>query len=175
MTRLQHSSVPTVSPWLARHAPRLRAASSVLDLACGNGRHTRYLVSLGHRLTAVDIDLAGVRGLRGARLLQHDLEGDRWPFQAGEFGGIVVTNYLHRPLFPVLADSLAPGGLLLIDTFMRGHERYGRPRNPDFLLRPGELRASFGGLLRELAYEEVLERHPRVALRQRALLRKPGD
>src|SRR5262245_3088915 len=130
------------SPWVVRWAARVRPGGAVLDVASGHGRHARHLAALGYRVTAVDRDpaaLAAVAGLAGVSPVEADLEGAPWPFGAGAFDGVIVANYLHRPLFDALAASLAPGGVLIYETFMQGNERYGRPSNPSFLLRPYEL------------------------------------
>jgi len=136
----------------------------VLDLACGDGRHSRLLRALGFDVVAVDRE---PQSIPGVRFLQADLEdGSPWPLPGERFQGIVVTNYLHRPLFPVLAESLAPGGVLLYETFMLGNERYGRPSNPAFLLRPGELWQAFGGL-HVVAFEQGTVAEPKAAMIQR--------
>ena len=108
------STIP--SPWLERFAGLIPEGGTTLDLACGRGRHTRYLVGLGYRLVAVDVDVTGVEDLRGdvrVEIIEADLEADGWPFAERRFDGIVVTNYLHRPLLPRLADALAPEGVLI--------------------------------------------------------------
>ena len=136
----------------------------VLDLACGSGRHARLLARLGYSVTAVDRE---PQVIESVRFIQADLEdGSPWPLPGERFQGIVVTNYLHRPLFPLLQDSLAPGGLLLYETFMLGNERYGRPSNPAFLLRPGELWQAFGGL-QVIAFEQGTVAAPKAAMIQR--------
>ena len=164
-------SLDAVSSWVARWAPLVRPGS-VLDLACGSGRHARLLAGLGHAVTALDRDaqaLAAAAG-QGIATVQHDLEapGAVWPFAPGSFAGIVVTNYLHRPLFAEIAAALAPDGMLIYETFARGNEIFGKPSNPDFLLNPGELleRAARGGL-RVLAYEDGVIAHPKPARVQR--------
>ena len=120
-------------------------------MACGSGRHASFLARLGYSVTAVDRE---PQVIESVRFIQADLEdGSPWPLPGERFQGIVVTNYLHRPLFPVLADSLAPGGVLLYETFMIGNERYGKPSNPSFLLRPGELLQACGSLT-VLGFEE---------------------
>jgi SAM-dependent methyltransferase len=154
----------------------LTAGAQILDLAAGRGRHTRYFKGLGHRVTALDRDISSLRELagQGVDVLAADLEdGSPWPLGDRQFGGIVVTSYLHRPLFPRLAGALAPGGVLIYETFGVGNERFGSPRNPDFLLRPGELlefAAAHG--LQVLAYEcgEVTE--PKPAITQRMVARR---
>jgi hypothetical protein len=121
-------------------------------------------------VTAVDIDIGGVADLAerpGIRVLQMDLETGAWPFAPASFAGIVVTNYLHRPHFPLLPGTLLPGGVLLIEAFGAGNERLGRPRNPDFLLAPGELLGAFNAVLQVVAYEHGIEQLPRPAVRQR--------
>jgi len=136
----------------------------VLDVACGSGRHSRYLLSQGYKVTAVDRD---PQAIDSVRFLQADLEdGSPWPLPGERFEGIVVTNYLHRPLFPQLMESLAPGGVLLYETFMLGNERYGKPSNPAFLLRPGELWESFRGL-HCIAFEQGAAAKPKPAMIQR--------
>jgi SAM-dependent methyltransferase len=128
----------------------------VLDLACGHGRHARYLAGRGCRVTAVDVDPAcgeSLANVNGVEFHQADLESGPWPFAAASFEAIVVVHYLHRPLLPLIAAALAEGGLLIYETFAQGNERFGRPRNPDFLLRPRELLDAFADL-RVLAFED---------------------
>ena len=159
------------SAWVVRWAPAM-PPGPVLDLACGAGRHARYLAGLGREVTALDrepqdLDVAGVRFVRA------DLEdGSPWPLEGRVFAGIVVANYLHRPLFARLAQSLAPDGLLVYETFMVGNERFGKPSNPAFLLRPGELWTAFAGL-QVIAFEQGEARTPRPAMRQRLCARRP--
>ena len=140
----------------------------MLDLAAGSGRHTRLLLDMGFRVTAVDRDLSGLLELAGSGCTVRELDlesGDGWAL-GGRYDGIVVTNYLHRPLFPALAAALAPGGILIYETFAVGNERFGRPSNPDFLLRPGELLGAFAGLT-VIAFEQGEVSLPRPAVIQR--------
>ncbi|HEU4417640.1 MAG TPA: class I SAM-dependent methyltransferase, partial [Planctomycetota bacterium] len=127
------------SPIIARWAVMVPAAGTVLDVAAGSGRHTRLFLQRGHLVTAVDRDVAALRTIADARLevIEADLETAAWPLAGRTFGGVVVSNYLWRPLLPMIVASVAPGGVLLYETFAVGHERFGRPVNPDFLLRPG--------------------------------------
>ncbi len=161
------------SEWVMRWAQAIRPGGAVLDLACGSGRHARALARLGFEVDAVDRDPSlfpdpppGVR-VRGA-----DLEAGPWPYPGRCFDGIVVTNYLHRPLLPTLCASLEPGGLLVYETFARGNERFGKPSNPDFLLAPGELLEAVRGTLRVLAYEDRVVERPRPAAVQRIAARR---
>jgi len=145
------------SPWIVRFAGLVPAGSSVLDVAAGRGRHTRLFVERGHPVVAVDRDPSRLE-VAAARVeaVRADLEdGGAWPLGERRFGGIVVTSYLHRPLLPVLVDRLAPGGVLLYETFARGHERFGKPSEPAFLLEPGELLRAVEGKLRVVAFEDV--------------------
>jgi SAM-dependent methyltransferase len=131
------------SAWVTRWAA-LVTRGPVLDVASGSGRHARVFSSKGLQVTAVD---RAPQEIPGVRFVQADLEdGSPWPFAGQRFGAIVVTNYLHRPLFPLIAAALEEGGTLIYETFMLGNERYGRPSNPNFLLRPGELLEAFGAL-----------------------------
>lgn len=151
------------SPWVRRWAPRV-AAGTVLDLACGSGRHARLFLERGLRVVAVDRES---QDIPGARFIRADLEGGSpWPLPGERFQGIVVTNYLHRPLFPQLIEALAPGGLLITETFMLGNERHGKPSNPDFLLRPGELLEAFRGLAIR-GFEEGFSASPKPSMIQR--------
>lgn len=167
------------SPWVVRFAPLIPAGGAVLDLACGSGRHTRALVARGHRVTAVDIDLAGVADLADdarAELIRADLENAPWPLADRRFAAVVVTNYLWRALLPAIVAAVAPGGALLYETFGRGNERFGKPSNPDFLLRSGELLRAVEGRLRVVAYECLEVAEPRPAVVQRiAAVNRPDD
>jgi SAM-dependent methyltransferase len=167
------------SAWIARHAHLVPAAGPVLDLAAGGGRHSRYFKGLGHAVTAVDRDVSGLADLAGdaqIEIIEADLEGGApWPLGERRFAGIVVTNYLHRPLFPAIAAALLPGGVLLYETFGLGNEKFGRPSNPDFLLKPGELLAfaeAEGLVVRAYHCGEVTE--PRPAVLQRFVAARPG-
>ena len=142
-----------------------------MDLACGGGRHTRFLAARGLRVCAVDRDANALQTLSevaGVTTLHADLEKDAWPLPQARFDGVVVTNYLHRPLFPRILHALAPSGVLIYETFAVGNERFGKPSNPAFLLRPGELLevARLGGL-RVVAYENLEVTAPKPAMIQR--------
>ena len=158
------------SPWVRRFAHLVRPAASALDLACGSGRHAAFLAGLGAKVVAADRDPAcgaALAGVDGVRFVACDLEGDVWPFAGQRFDAIVVTNYLHRPLFPRIAAALAPGGVLIYETFAVGHQRFGRPSRPQFLLRPGELLRGFMPVLRIVAYEDGVVGDPAAARVQR--------
>lgn len=163
------------SPWLIRWAGLMPPAGPVLDLACGNGRHAVYLAGLGHGVSAVDVDLslsASVRDTPGIEWRQADLEQGPWPYPGQRFGAILVSRYLHRPLFEILFDSLESGGLLVYETFSLGQARYGRPRNPAHLLLPGELLQAVHGRLHVIAFEDVEEPEQRRCM-QRLCARCP--
>ena len=158
------------SAWIARWAAYVPAASPVLDVACGGGRHARWFAARGHEVDAVDRNpdaIAGLADAPGIHASCADIEGGPWPYAGRQYGGVVVANYLHRPLFPALLAAVAPGGVLLYETFAAGNERHGRPSNPDFLLRPGELLEAVRGRLRVVAYEDVELMTPRPACVQR--------
>ena len=219
------------SPWVSRFASLVPRGGRVLDVACGGGRHTRFFLARGHRVTAVDRDTSGVADLSGdvgpqtpygpqrdlahlskiygeqalaiaaardgfglsiLRLgivygpspVEHDAEesqtdfdleaGAPFPFRGRAFDGVVVTNYLHRPILPDLVAVVAAGGVLLYETFAKGQERFGRPHRPEFLLEPGELLEAVRGVLRVVAYEDIVLDELRPAAVQRiAAVREP--
>jgi SAM-dependent methyltransferase len=151
------------SDWVVRWAT-LVTRGPVLDVASGPGRHARLFAERGLEVVAVD---HARHEIPGVRFVQADLEhGTPWPFAGQRFGAIVVTNYLHRPLFKSIEDSLGEGGVLIYETFMIGNERFGRPSNPDFLLREGELVEAFSSL-EVLAFEEGEVARPKPAVTQR--------
>ena len=153
-----------------RHLNILPAGGLVLDLACGSGRHARLLAAQGHPVLAVDRDaevLSALADCPGVETLVADLEGADWPLAGRQFAGVVVTNYLWRPRLPEVCALLASGGVLIYETFMVGNEAYGKPSNPDFLLRSQELRAVADTAgLREIAFEEGYVATPKPVLRQ---------
>jgi SAM-dependent methyltransferase len=158
------------SAWVVRWAPEI-TAGPVLDVACGEGRHARFFRDRG--LEVIGVDRAPLP-MEGIRFVEADLENGPWPFEGRQFGAIVVTNYLHRPLFPRLLQAMAPGGVLIYETFMAGNERFGRPSNPDFLLRPGELREAFKSL-DVLGFEEGEVTRPKPAVTQRICARRTAN
>ena len=174
-----HHRMATPSPWIARFAEQLPKDGAVLDLACGGGRHGRLFLEQGYRVAMLDRDLSGVEDLADnemAELIEADLEDGRaFPLSGRHFAAVVVTNYLFRPLLPQLVAAVAPGGLLLYETFARGNERFGRPRNPDFLLAPGELLEAVRGHLRVIAYEDLVVDRPQPAAVQRIAARREAN
>ena len=157
------------SPWVTRWAAELPAGASVLDVACGSGRHARWLAARGLRVTGIDRDAAALTGLSGvAETIVADIEGGPWPLPPdATFDAIVVTNYLHRPLWPQLLAAVARGGRLIYETFAVGNETVGKPSNPAFLLAPGELLDAVRGQLRVVGYEDGFLASPRNAYVQR--------
>jgi len=161
------------SAWVRQWMDWIQPGGGVLDLACGSGRHARLLARMGFEVDAVDRDIALFADPPpGVKLMQADLESGPWPYEGRRFAGIVVTNYLHRPLLPILVDSLEPQGMLLYETFARGNERFGKPSNPAFLLEPGELLEAVRGRLRVVAYEDRVVAEPRPAAIQRIAARR---
>ncbi|MFZ3322390.1 MAG: class I SAM-dependent methyltransferase [Usitatibacter sp.] len=161
------------SQWVARWAASIRPGGTVLDVAAGGGRHARWLARMGFEVDAVDRDFSAFDDApANVRLLEADIESGPWPYEGRRFDAIVVTNYLHRPLLPRLAESLEAGGLLVYETFAQGNERFGKPSNPAFLLAPGELLQAVRGRLRVLAYEDLVVGEPRPAAIQRIAARR---
>ncbi len=169
-TPAQAHSLDRTSEWVTRWAHSIKPLGAVLDLACGVGRNSRFLAAQGFRVCAVDRDpqaLGVLSAIAGVTVRLADLENGPWPLDGLVFDGVVVTNYLHRPLFPRILDALAPGGILIYETFAAGNERFGKPSNPDFLLRPGELLDVARGRLRVVAYEDLEVMAPKPASIQR--------
>ncbi len=151
---------PRPSPWVTRFAPLLPPGARVLDLACGSGRHLRWLAAQGFVVTGVDRDEAALAPLRAlAEIIVADIEAGPWPLAGRFFDGIVVTNYLWRPLLPLIQQALAPGAVLIYETFADGQQTVGKPSRPDFLLQNGELLRAFAGL-RVVAYEDGFQPDP---------------
>ncbi len=156
------------SSWVTRSATHIPAGGRVLDLACGSGRHARWLAKAGYNVDAVDRDLSGfVDAPLSVKLLVADLEDGSWRVAPNSYAGVVVTNYLHRPLFPMLLDSLIDGGVLIVETFALGNERYGRPSRPEFLLKRGELLEAVRGVCDVIAFEDLTVTEPKPAVVQR--------
>ena len=148
------------SAWLQRWSHLIAPGSTVLDVACGAGRHMRYLAALGHHVTGVDRNPDAVAMAQNSgEVICADIENGPWPFDGKTFGCVVVTHYLWRPLLPKVVASVAPGGLLIYETFAAGNESVGKPSRPDFLLQPGELIKATEGL-RTVAYEDGFEASP---------------
>jgi len=162
-------NVESPSPWVCRWAGLIRRGGRVLDVACGSGRHLRHLGSLGFSVVGVDRDEAALdlsRGIAGVEVRVADIEAGPWPFAPGEFDGVVVTNYLWRPVFANLLGALRPGGVLIYETFALGNERYGRPANPDHLLQRDELLRRVEPLC-VVAFEQGFVSVPKAAVIQR--------
>ena len=167
---LGHAAEP--SSWVERWSHLIAPGSEVLDIAAGSGRHARWFSQRGHPVVAIDraeAALAALGGITGVEPVCADLEnGSPWPLpDTRRFAAVVVTNYLHRPLLPLLPRLLAPGGVLLYETFARGNETVGKPSNPAFLLAPGELLEAVRGTLEVIAYEDGYLAAPRPAFVQR--------
>lgn len=158
----KHLTITEPSPWVTRWARLVKPDGRVLDLAAGGGRHGRLFLAQGCAVTFVDKNVQPLEDLKnqaGATVRESDLEdGGPWPFAGQAFDAIVVVNYLHRDLFNDLVDSLAPGGVLIYETFARGNEDFSRPRNPDHLLKSGELLDQVRGKLQVVAFEHGLVR-----------------
>jgi SAM-dependent methyltransferase len=166
------------SDWVTRFAALVTPGGSVLDLAAGSGRHARYFAEHGYAVTALDRDVSRLTDLGAqAEVIEADLEdGSPWPLGARRFDGIVVANYLYRPIFGALRAALAENGVLIYETFGIGNEAYGKPSNPDFLLQPGELLDLAHGALTVIAYEcGLVVRAGGPAVVQRICARKGGS
>lgn len=160
------------SPWVSRFIPLVPKFknSKILDVACGNGRHTALSLSIGHHVLAVDRDTSRiVIPHRTSRLtiVNADLETkEGWPFHGMLFEGVIVTNYLYRPILADIVSAVAPGGMLIYETFALGNEDFGHPENPEFLLQPGELLKVVEDQLTVLAYENRYSQKPAPSMIQ---------
>jgi SAM-dependent methyltransferase len=168
---LNHATLAP-SPWIVRWSHLLAPAASVLDVACGSGRHMRWFAERGHAVTGVDrsqeaVDAAAAFG----QAVLADIESGPWPFEGQRFGAVVVTNYLWRPRLADIVAAVAPGGVLLYETFAAGNEQVGKPSRPDFLLQPGELLAACAGL-RVVAYEDGFLSEPERFVQRIAAVRQ---
>ena len=169
-----HAPTAAPSDWVRRWAPLIPAGGRMLDLACGSGRHLHWLARHGWRVTGVDRDADAVAPLASlAEVLVADLENGPWPLAGRGFDGVVVTNYLWRPNLPLVLQTLAPGGVLIYETFGTAHAAIGRPSRPDFLLRPGELLRVAEGL-RIVAYEDGLLDDPHRAVQRICAIAPPA-
>jgi SAM-dependent methyltransferase len=161
------------APWILQWSGLVAPNAEILDLAAGRGRHSLLFAERGHKVMAVDRDVSGLPRHSNLEALQADLEdGSPWPLGERRFGAVVVTNYLHRPLMPRLLEAVAPGGVLLYQTFMEGNERFGRPSNPDHLLKDGELLELVRAEFSVTAYEARLISEPAMAMVQRIAARR---
>ena len=163
------------SPWVVRWSPLVPGGGAVLDLACGHGRHMRWFAARGHPVTGVDRDAGALATLAGTgETLAADIENGPWPLAGRRFAAVVVTNYLWRPLWPRILEAVAPGGVLLYETFAQGNETVGKPSRPDFLLAPGELLQACAAL-RVVAFEDGFLPDPARFVQRIAAVREvPG-
>ncbi len=165
-----HGNEP-VSTWVQRYAHLARKQGTVLDVACGAGRHARFFAAMGMKVTGVDKNAAALAELTqyGIRTLWTDIESSPWPFVGHSFDTVIVTNYLWRPLLPLIAACVMERGAIIYETFAQGNERYGKPANPDFLLAPDELMQHFGTKqgFEVIAYEDITLELPKPARVQR--------
>lgn len=170
----RHEGFKSASPWVVRWAAAVDTDASVLDLACGSGRHGRLFIERGHPVAFLDKNVTGVADLSGrAELIEADLETDAgWPLGERRFDVVVVTCYLHRPILSDIVAAVAPGGLLVYETFASGNEAYGHPARLDYLLEAGELLEVVRGRLTVLAYEHGYDEEPKPGIRQRIAARK---
>jgi len=165
------------SAWLCAHACHIQPGGSILDVASGYGRNARWLAAQGYQLEAVDKDAMALQSMHGVANINTrlaDIEADAWPYVNRQFDAIVVCRYLYRPLLPLLVHSLAPGGVLIYETFMDGQQHYGRPQNPNFLLTSNELLRVYMADLTVVAFEQGLLQQSPPAMLQRICAVNPA-
>lgn len=165
------------SAWVQRWSHLVPPQGRVLDVACGHGRHAWWFYKRNHPLTVVDRSKDAIESIAipaaFCEAVVADIENGPWPFAGRQFEAVIVTNYLWRPLLPTLLASLAPGGVLIYETFTQGNETVGKPSRPDFLLRPGELLEAFREL-RVIAYENGFLEAPNRFTQRIAAVREPS-
>ena len=162
------------SAWVQRFAPLMAAGGNVLDLACGSGRHVRWLAAQGFQVTGVDRDEAAVAPLKGlAEIVVADIENGPWPLPGRRFDGIVITHYLWRALWPDTLAALADGGVFIHETFAHGQQHIGKPSRSEFLLQPGELLPACAGL-RVVAFEDGFEAEPARFVQRIVAVKEPS-
>ncbi|MBW8469642.1 MAG: class I SAM-dependent methyltransferase [Thiobacillus sp.] len=163
------------SAWVQRWSHLVPAGGPVLDVACGHGRHLRWFAGRGHAVTGVDRSLEAITAVAHlGRAVEADIENGPWPFAGETFDAVVITNYLWRPLLPQIVASVAPGGVMIYETFAAGNETVGRPSRPDFLLQPGEL-LQVCAALHVVAFEDGFTDRPERFVQRIAAVRKPPD
>jgi SAM-dependent methyltransferase len=163
--RERQLSASNPSPWVSRWYCGTQKGGRILDVACGSGRHFSMSLSSGQHVVGIDKDFSNSSyrspDTKNLTLLQHDLEdGSPFPVAGQKFSGVIVTNYLHRPILPAIVDAVADDGILIYETFAVGQEAYGKPSNPNFLLRPGELLEAVAGRLHVFGYLHSRESAP---------------
>lgn len=167
------------SPWVLRFSEQIPAGGEVIDIACGAGRHGRVFLESGHPVTFVDVDTEALDDLGGrddVAIIETDLETEGfWPFTGHAYAGVIVTNYLWRPILPAIIDLVGPGGMLIYETFAVGNEAFGKPSNPDYLLKPDELRDAVDGKLEIVEFEQVEVETPKPAVIQHIAARNNRD
>ncbi len=155
----------TASAWVNKFLTGIKPQGHILDVAAGSGRHARAALAAGYRVTAIDRDISGMADLSrhdSLTAVEYDLEqGESWPFSR-VFDGLIVANYLYRPILPDIVAAVAPDGVLIYETFGQGNQRYGRPKNSDFLLRPAELCEAVAGRLTPVAYQHATLQNPKT-------------
>ena len=167
-----HAALNEPSPWVRRWTHLVAPDATVLDVACGSGRHVAWFLNRGHAVTGLDRDIqTATKSYPTALLIEADIEADPWPLTQ-TFGAVVVTNYLWRPVLPAITQSVAHGGVLIYETFATGNAVFGRPSRPDFLLEPGELLAACKDFT-VVAYENGTLDDPMRCVQRIAAIRKP--
>ena len=171
MLKMANVKLQSPSEWVTRFSTLIAPGGEVLDLASGHGRHTKFLLENGFNVTSLDANISGLKKIADKNrleIIEADLEKcGSWPLGQRRFSALIVTNYLHRPLFPHIIAALKNNGVLIYETFAIGNQIFGKPSNPKFLLKPGELLTEVFGKLRIIAYEEGLFQTPKKSVKQR--------
>ena len=146
-----------ISTWVTYCTNLINKKSKILDVACGSGRHAKFLIQKGHFVTGIDINPKfelNADDQKNNKIIKYDLENNVWPFETDSFDCILVTNYLHRALFPFFIKSVKQNGFIIYETFSLGNEKFGKPSNPDYLLDNNELLNLLKHEMRIISYQD---------------------
>lgn len=142
--KYQNNKIPDEPIKLITDYAALAPGKQALDIACGMGRHSKYLASLGFEVDALDISSVALEQLNDIpHIHAKEVDFDTYTLPKEKYDLIVCTYYLERKLFPQMIEALKPNGIILFETFLHHPDNERAPSNPAFMLKEGELEATF--------------------------------